>query len=127
VWRASARAGIRHGAALERDATVNATRRLGQPALIPIANAFVPRSGLAAMIAAAVVLALLYATSSSVLDPVGTWFGVASGVGIAGALVSAWEGRHREEAPGGAHGRPVLQRRTSMSRERDTVGFAARG
>jgi hypothetical protein len=41
---------------------------------------------------AAVVLPLLYATSSSVLDPIGIWFGVAAGVGIAGALVSVWEG-----------------------------------
>lgn len=92
VWRASARAGIRHGAALQRDATVAAARRLGQPAPTAIADVSIPRSGLAVMIAAAVVLPLLYATSSSVLDPVGIWFGVAAAVGIAGALGSVWEG-----------------------------------
>ena len=92
VWRASARAGIRSGAALQRDTTVAAVRRLGLPAPTVIVDVGVPRSGLAAMIAAAVVLPLLYATSSSGLDPIGTWFGVAAGVGIAGALVSGWEG-----------------------------------
>jgi hypothetical protein len=90
VWRASARAGIRLGAALKRNATVAAARRIAQPA--PIAEVCIPRSGLAAMIAAAVVVPLIYATSSSVLDPIGIWFGVAAGAGIAGALASAWEG-----------------------------------
>ena len=90
VWRASARAGIRLGAALERDTTAAAARRIAQPA--PIADVCIPRSGFAAMIAAAVVVPLMYATSPSVLDPVGVWFGVATGVGIAGALASAWGG-----------------------------------
>ena len=92
VWRASARAGIRRGAALLMDTTVAAARRLAQPAPTAIADISVPRSGLVVMIAAAVVLPLVYATSSSVLDPIEIWFEVAAGVGIAGALVSVWEG-----------------------------------
>ena len=112
VWRASARAGIRLGAALQMDTTVAAARRLAQPAPTAIADVSVPRSGLAVMIAAAVVLPLVYATSSSVLDPIGIWFGVATAVGIAGALVSVWEGAgigiRRQAARSGPPDRPEM-------------------
>jgi len=44
------------------------------------------------MIAVALFLPVPYATSTTTIDPIGTWWGVAAGLGIAGALISSWEG-----------------------------------
>jgi hypothetical protein len=92
VWRACVRAGIRTGATLHRDAIIAATRGSGLTPPTLVADASIARAGLAAMISVALVVPLLYAASPSALDPIGTWWGVASGAGIAGALISAWEG-----------------------------------
>jgi hypothetical protein len=107
VWRACARGGIRLGATLLRDAIVAARRGTGLPAPIPLADVRVPRSGLATMIAVALFLPVLYATSTTrTIDPIGAWWGVAAGLGIAGALISSWEGlgigRRRQAALGTA-------------------------
>jgi hypothetical protein len=93
VWRACARAGIRLGSTLQRDAIVAARTGTGLPAPTLLADVRVPRSGLTTMIAVALFLPVLYATATTTtIGPIGTWWGLAAGLGIGGALVSSWEG-----------------------------------
>ena len=93
LWRACARLGIRTGATLQRAAGEAARLAANRPPSDVLVDDSIPRSGRAAIILGAVLVAYIYGTQTTPdLDPIRIWWEIGPAVGTAGIVGCIWQG-----------------------------------